>query len=124
MNHKNRLKSFFPNREDVQKDHYSTKHKYSFNLFWPNVEPLNRKDESVDVKVNYRGKEYTGSLSTLLFVRRMFKKNAKITGECSRGSYFCMPNMIIVKDLHPRTIINTIDDLIERKYFDGYFKVL
>jgi len=43
------------------------------------------------------------------------------TGECGKGSYFCMPRIVIIKNLEDSTIRKTLDGLIENKVFDDYF---
>lgn len=93
---------------------------YSFEIYWPGEEKLNRKNESVDLIINKDGKEYTGSLITLPYLIELFEKNKK-TGENKEGSYLCIPGTVVVKDLERKTIRKTLDDLIEKGIFDKYF---
>ncbi len=93
---------------------------YDFHIYWPNKEELDTKNEYVDLVVNKEGREYTGSLITLSYISKLFEKNEK-TGENQQGSYLCLPNTIIVKDLEKETIRKTLDDLIEKGFFNKYF---
>jgi hypothetical protein len=93
---------------------------YNFHVYWPSEEDLDTKNEYVDLIINKEGKEYTGSLITLSYISRLFEKNRK-TGENKEGSYLCLPNTIVVNDLENETIRKTLDDLIDKGFFNKYF---
>jgi len=95
--------------------------KYSFKIFYPSEEPLNKKNEAVDLIVYKDNKEYTGSIMTLDYLNYIFDKNKK-SGEFRKGIYFPLDRWIIIKDLNKKTIRKALDDLIERKEFNDFFK--
>ena len=96
---------------------------YTFEMFIPQGE-LDPESDYVDVRVtDDEGKVYSGDFVTLDFLKKMFEKN-KRTGECARGSYFTIPNMIVVERLDNGVIKKTIDDLIEKGFFEIHFEKL
>ena len=51
----------------------------------------------------------------------MFEKNKK-TGECANGTYFCIPQMVLVEEISEQNVRATIDDLINNLEIESYFK--
>ena len=95
---------------------------YTFRIDWTESKPWNPDDESLDIILTVKsGEEYTALFVTLPFLQRMFEKN-KTTGECASGAYFCMPGMIVARQLDEPTIRATIDDMICRLDVDEYFR--
>jgi len=65
---------------------------------------------------------YVANFTTLQYLDECFEKNKK-TGELLAGTYFGMPdNMVIVQRLDEKTIGRTIDDLIKNHEIKSYFK--
>jgi len=79
---------------------------------------------AVDVIITTKtGIRYSAPFVTPNFVDTMFEKNAR-TGECARGSYFCMPGMIIVREMSDAIVGATIEDLIANAEIEHYFEEL
>src|SRR3989344_783844 len=96
---------------DEYKDKYQN---YNFRFNWTSSEPFNPRDETVEVRLTTRdGQEYSANFTAKGFIDPMFEKN-KRTGECAKGTYFCMPNMILVEEISEENVRKTIDDLIDR----------
>lgn len=118
-------------KEPVQKaDNYMSKYAgYRLtldwiNMDWANIEPYDLKNEMLEVRLTTRGgQDYVANFTTQKFIDDIFRKNKK-TGECLSGTYFCMPdNMVIVDELTNDNIKKTIDDLIDKKEIECYFKI-
>ena len=83
--------------------------------------PEDPKHGASSILLDYSsGEQYSGNVITMDFLRWLFKKNEN-TGECANGSYFCMPQMIVVKEIKEDLLRITIDDLIKNKEFNLYF---
>ena len=97
---------------------------YTFRVNSICSEPYDVKKEAINVRiVTKAGEEYSAHFTTPLFIGYMFEMNTR-TGECLSGTYFCMPGMVIVKELTSEYIKKTIDDLIERYEIQQYFTKL
>lgn len=95
---------------------------YTFRLNWTSSEPFNPKNETVEVRLTTRdGQEYSANFTAKSFIDYMFEKN-KRTGECAKGTYFCMPNMILVEEISEQNVKATIDDLIDMLAIEMYFE--
>ena len=79
------------------------------------------ENNAVDVIVRTGDREYSATFVTPKFIEHMFKKNAR-TGECSSGTYFCIPSMVVVRDVTPETINTTINGLMDELSFSSYFQ--
>jgi hypothetical protein len=97
---------------------------YKFRIQWDNSEPYDPDCEMIDVVLTIQdGQEYWANFTTLRFLQYMFEKN-KRTGELLSGTYFCMPdNMVIIKRLTEGNIRATIDNLIKEGKIERYFRV-
>jgi len=106
-------------------DDYENKYKdYKFKINWTSSEPFDPMKDAVEVRLTTRdGEEYYANFVTTRFIDYLFKKN-KETGECANGSYFCMPNMILVEEISKKNIKAAIDDLIEKLAIEMYFEKL
>ena len=95
---------------------------YPFKINWTSSEPSDPTNEAVDVRLTAPdGEEYSANVTTRGFLDYMFEKNRR-TGECAGGAYFCMPGMIIVREITEGTVRATIDDLIVNHEMDKYFR--
>ncbi len=103
-------------------DEYQDKYKgYSFRFNWTSSEPFDPRRETVEVRLTTKdGEEYLANFTAKGFIDYIFKKNKK-TGECVRGTYFCMPNMILVEEISEGNVRATIDDLIDNLEVEDYF---
>jgi 23S rRNA A1618 N6-methylase RlmF len=97
---------------------------YNFKINWDSDELYDPKNEALDVSLFTKdGQEYHANFTTKNFIDHMFEKN-KRTGECANGTYFCMPDMIIIEEINDKNIKATIDDLIKNLAVDEFFKEL
>jgi len=98
---------------------------YNFRIDWTSSEPFDPESEMIDVVLTTQdGQDYWANFTTLKFLEYMFEKN-KRTGELLSGTYFCMPdNMVIVERLTEDKIKATIDALIEDYEIEAYFKIV
>jgi hypothetical protein len=95
---------------------------YNFRFNWTSSEPFNPRDETVEVRLTTRdGQEYSANFTAKGFIDSMFEKN-KRTGECAKGTYFCMPNMILVEEISEKNVRKTIDDLIDMLAIEIHFE--
>ena len=95
---------------------------YDFRIDIPDRENFNPLNEAVEVVLSTpAGERYSANFITKKFIDYIFDKNRK-TGECANGTYFCMPNMIIIRELNERDVKTTIDDLIKNIEIESYFK--
>ena len=95
---------------------------YKFIIDSSDFDSFNPKHECVDVKlITKDGEEYYSNFITKSYIEWLFEKNKK-TGECADGTYFCMPEMVIVEEINKKNIRNTIDELIENLSIEKYFK--
>lgn len=108
-------------KEKVYEEYVRQKFKdYEFKINWTSSEPYDIENEAIDVRITTSsGEEYSANFTTLKFLDYVFEKNRR-TGECSSGTYFCMPGMIIVEKLTEDNIKRTIDDLIDRLCVENY----
>jgi hypothetical protein len=97
---------------------------YKFRINWNSSEPFDIENDVIDVRIKTKSREeYSANFTTLKFLGYLFEKN-KRTGECLSGTYFCMPNMVVVEKLTEDNIRRTIDDLIDRLCIENYFTKL
>jgi len=101
---------------------YQDKYKdYNFRLNWTSSEPFDPRKDTVEVRLTTRdGQEYFANFTAKGFIDYVFKKN-KRTGECAKGTYFCMPNMILVEEISEQNVRTTIDDLIKNLEIEIHF---
>ena len=86
---------------DVNQDKYEG---YSFTLNLTNSQLLKPRNETVEVRMTTKdGQEYSANFTARAFIDYMFEKN-KRNGERLKGTYFCMPNMILVEELSEQNI--------------------
>ncbi len=95
---------------------------YKFEIDIPDKEHFNSLNEAVEVTlITKQGEKYSANFITRNFLDYIFDKNRK-TKECANGTYFCMPNLIIVNEIDKEPIKITIDDLIKNQEIENYFK--
>lgn len=95
---------------------------YDFEIDIPDREKFDPSNEAVEVTlITKEGERYSVNFVTRGFVGYIFEKN-KRTRECANGTYFCMPNMILVEQITGEKIKKTIDDLIKNLEIENYFK--
>ena len=94
---------------------------YNVRIHWTSSEPFDPRNETVEVRLTTKdGQEYAANFTAKGFVDYIFEKN-KRTGECVNGTYFCMPNMILVEEITEQNIRATIDDLIRNLEIESHF---
>jgi hypothetical protein len=76
-----------------------------------------------DIVVNYNGSRYSATVFTISNIIELMD-NYRSTGECKGGLYFYCQDMLIVKNLKRKTIIDTISHLIEVGEFEIVMKKL
>ncbi len=104
---------------DENQDKYKD---YNFRFNWTSSEPFHPGNETVEVILTTRdGKEYSANFTAIGFIHYMFEKNKK-TGECGNGTYFCMPNMILVEEISEQNVRTCIDDLIKNLEIEIHFR--
>ena len=95
---------------------------YNFRFNWTSSKPFDPRKETVEVRLTTRdGQEYSAYFTAKGFIDYIFEKNKK-TGECAKGAYFSIPNMILVEEISERNVMATIDDLINNLEIETYFK--
>lgn len=95
---------------------------YTFMIDIPDRENFNPLNEAVEVILTTRTREkYSANFITKEFIRYIFEKD-KRTGENAGGTYFCMPNMIVIRELNEKNVKTTIDNLIKNLEIETYFK--
>ena len=95
---------------------------YTFRFDWTDPENHESDDEAVEVILRtLAGQEYSANFTTRNFLDYLFEKNRR-TGECASGTYFAMPSMILVERIDDTVIKETIDDMINNKEIEEYFK--
>jgi bacillopeptidase F (M6 metalloprotease family) len=104
-------------------DEYQDKFRdYHFRFNWTSSEPFDPRKETVEVRLTTGdGQEYLANFTTRHYIDYVFKKN-KRTGECAKGTYFCMPNMILVEEVSEQNVRKTIDDLINNVEVETHFR--
>ena len=102
---------------------YQDKYKdYNFRFNWTSSMPFNPRNETVEVRLTTKdGQEYFTNFTAKGFIDYMFEKNER-TGECSSGTYFCIPNMILVEEISEQNVRTTINDLIKNLEIETHFK--
>lgn len=107
----------------IAKEAKKADYKYKFRIDWTSSEPFDPENEMIDVVLTTQdGQEYWANFTTPKFINYMFEKN-KRTGELLSGTYFCMPdNIVILERLTEDNIKATIDDLFENDGVECYFK--
>jgi len=66
------------------------------------------------------GKRYISNFITRKYLDHMFEKN-KTTGECAKGTFFAMPQCVIIEDLTRDSVKKTINDMIDNVEVENYF---
>lgn len=95
---------------------------YTFKIHWTSSQPFDPKNETVEVRLRTKDdRNYSANFTTKSFLDYMFEKN-KRTGECANGTYFCMPNMILVEEITEQSVKKTIDDLINNLEMEIHFR--
>ncbi len=95
---------------------------YSFKIEVPDPKQFDPTNEVVEVRLTTKnGQEYYVDFVTTHFIDYIFEKN-KRTKECAKGTYFCMPNMILVEEISESNVRATIDDLIDKLAIEKHFK--
>lgn len=105
--------------------HNTEKYKgYTFRINWTSSEPLNPTQDAAEIRIKTSdGQEFTLDFVAKGFLDYVFEKN-KETGECAGGAYFCMPRMIVVRELSEKDIKSTLDELIANAEIEIYAKKL
>ena len=95
---------------------------YEFRINWTSSKPFNPACEVVEVVLQTKdGKEYASNFLTQKYLNYVSKKN-KRTGECASGTYFAVPNMVVVDKITNQSIKKTIDAMIEEMEVEIYFE--
>ena len=95
---------------------------YKYRINWDNSPQDHPLDDIAEVRLTTRdNQEYYADFVSKNFIDYVFKKN-KRTGECANGTYFSIPNMILVEKINEENIKKTIDSLIENLEIKNYFK--
>jgi|GEM_PF-1263937 hypothetical protein len=102
--------------KDVEGEVYGIK----FSVYEPSGKGYDTEKDIVDLIIKEDEVEYTGTLVPLKALQEIFNKN-EITGENGEGSYFCMPQMVLIKNTKKETIKKTLGDLSRRKILHNYF---
>ncbi len=84
-----------------------------YRIVHPYRDPINSQQDFIDIEVEFKGKKYTGSVTTTKFVDERLKYY-KGSGENKSGSYFCAKGMLILRRINDITIRRTLVDLVER----------
>jgi hypothetical protein len=89
------------------------------------IEDLSRPhaDLNVDVEVRDEAGRWSATFFTLTNVESLLAKHAR-TGECAGGTYIWAVDMILVRELSERVIIETVADLRRSGEFERVFKAL
>jgi hypothetical protein len=70
-------------------------------------------DDNIDVEITLSDdRKYSATFFAISNIRTLMNKN-RITGECAGGIYLWSANMVLLEDLKPETIQQTIAGLIE-----------
>ena len=110
-----------PHQEKLyhSKDYYALWNNYQVTLHTPH--PFAPEHDVIDVTLTRGdGQKYWANFITKTFLDSLFEKN-KQTGECAGGTYFRMPNMIVVERITELTVRRTIDDLIHNLEIEECF---
>jgi len=79
------------------------------------------ENDNSDVFVEFEdGRKYVATFFTLSNIMRIMNRY-KESGECSNGKYFWSSDMIIVENLNPLILRESIDDLIKNEEFETVF---
>ena len=93
---------------------------YRFRFNWDSSNPFDPQRDTIEVRVVLPdGQEYYMDFATPRFINFMFEKNRR-TGECAGGTYFCMPNLILVREITEQSVRETLDDLLRNHELDVY----
>ena len=85
------------------------------------VDGVNNINCNVDVEVRLSdGNKYVATFFTMENLKELFDK-FQHTGECANGLYVWATQMIVVRDLSPRTIQRTIENLLEEGELEKAF---
>ncbi len=95
---------------------------YRCSIDIPNKRNFNPLNEAVEVVLTTKeGEKYSTNFATRIFLDYIFCKNRR-TGECANGTYFSMPNLIIIEKISEENIRKTVDDMIRNRDIENYFK--
>ena len=87
---------------------------FKFEIVHPYVEKINPKQDLVDIRVRYKGKEYMCSVTTTEYINTLMESYEK-TRENKEGAYFWIKGgMLVLKEITEATIRTTLEDLVER----------
>jgi len=79
------------------------------------------ESDNIDVYVTLSdGRKFTATFFTLSNIKRILNRYKK-SGECGYGQYFWASDMIIVENINPLTIRETIFDLIKSEELESAF---
>lgn len=111
-------------RENIKPRKYREEYRgYTIRLESDKWSSFNPENDAIYAEISTpNGNKYHINLITPIFIIEVFDKN-KETGECLGGTYFCMPqNMVIVRDLTRDTVCRAIDDLIDNLELHHYLE--
>jgi hypothetical protein len=95
---------------------------YKYRINWDNSLEDVPLEDVAEVRLTTKdNQEYYADFVSKDFIDSIFKKN-KRTGEYANGTYFCIPNMILVEKITEGNVKKTIDSLIENLKIKNYFK--
>ncbi|MBI5930158.1 MAG: hypothetical protein HY862_12675 [Chloroflexi bacterium] len=81
-------------------------------LIFTGADPLDPHDDNVDVEVNFsNGERYVATFFTLTNLETIMNRYSK-SGECNNGKYLWATDMVIVRELTPETIRETVAYMI------------
>ncbi|MFC1785606.1 hypothetical protein ACFL0J_08295 [Candidatus Neomarinimicrobiota bacterium] len=90
-----------------------------YELQYPYVDPIDQKNDWIDLNVKYKKKKYWLQITTINFVKERLAHYKK-WGENNNGSYFWAPNMIILKRIDNKHIEKTLIDLVDKGILDDF----
>ncbi|CAL2082176.1 hypothetical protein [Tenacibaculum sp. 190524A02b] len=85
--------------------------------------PESFDDGNMDVFVLTDNKRYVATFFTFSNINTLINRYKK-TGELLNGKYFWSSNMMLVSDLHENTIVEVVEDLIEKDEFLEVFDLI
>lgn len=95
---------------------------YKYRINWDNSVRDTPLEDVAEVRLTTKdNQKYYADFVAKDFIKYVFDKNKK-TGECANGTYFCIPNMILVEKINEENVKKTIDSLIENLEIKDYFK--
>ncbi len=92
-----------------------------FTLSVVGPEEWDTTDDNIDVEVRLAdGARFAATFFTLANLATLFAKNRE-TGECSGGTYLWAAQMILVVNLEPATLCETVRGLLRGGEFEAAF---